>query len=69
MVEKKYIVAKSDYHAVKKMERIYNRTQSSDTQMFDTVEAARKKIKSMALGAQELYSVFQVTHDTKRYRA
>ena len=67
MLETRYLVAKTSWHATQIMKRIYQgRLRDYDKVLFQRNHDACKRIQKLPLGQQELYSSFRVEFDRSK---
>lgn len=65
MTSHRYLVAKSDWHAKQVLKKIRQgriEPEKVPLVLMESQEIARKRIKAMPFGSQELYSVYRVNH-------
>lgn len=60
---KKFLVSRSDWHAEQAMKSIAKGVLDKKKILYDKYGCALRKLQSLPLGKQELYSIYQVDHD------
>lgn len=68
-IEKKYLLAKSDYHAQTRVQQIYTgKIRDYSKVLYDTRQKAVNQLQRYPLGQQELYEIYETPFDKRLIR-